>query len=729
MTVQDLIRSKSDLLLRLEDAKARHRKKEARALASWAAALEGQIADHLLKAGRLEDALVNLVSEASCLHEAARHTEAARILDRALDLTQRQQLRVWIESFRRGLQTGRRPAEVFAVAHVAIAGNTALRRPQIEAYRAVKEHFSRSSQHAIVQLPVGCGKTGTMAILPFDVSRGRVLVLAPNLEIAGNLYRNMNHSAAESFWRKTGVLSNGSGPTCAILHGEASILDADESDIVVANIQQLVAKSSEKWLSQFSPDYFDMILIDEGHHNVAESWRASTRRFPDARLVSFTATPLRADGKRVEGTRVYHFPIADAIREGLVRDIAARRLEPVSIYFEYKGDRKQHSLAEVLALREKDWFSKGVALSPECNRHIVDASIQCMNELRVGGTIKHQIIAAACSIDHAKAIRSLYAERGCRADVLHSDLPDDAQARVRHELSAGVLDVIVHVQMLGEGADYPGLGVAALFRPYRHLVPYVQFVGRVMRVAKQNAPGDPDNRAFVVSHAGLNVDRWWEELRELDKGDQDFFEALAQGARGFGEDERPADQVSRRRFTPSMQVIKETIEHFVQEHFLAEDSKAVVDDLVRAFQVRGIAFEDLGVSREDLERRLLDAASKDTTSRGAIASTMVQPQAARLEARKRLEERVRSGAKELLNELTLTIGGFEIPRAFPETGTINNLAGAIVLLNQQVKTFLQVESDSRDILATDQLRSAHDAMDSLVDAVAKLYRAKRGQDG
>ena len=304
--------------------------------------------------------------------------------------------------------------------------------------------------------------------------------------------------------------------------------------IVVTNIQQIVAANSKKWLSQFPPDYFDMILFDEGHHNAANSWLRIHERFPKAKFTSFTATPIRADGKKVEGIPIYRFPIGEAIREGFIKNIASRRLEPMTIEFVYQGSQQRHTLAEVLKLREKDWFSKGVALAPECNRNIVDAAVQCMNELRTDSDYKHQIVAAACSIDHARSICSLFRERGLSAEVLHSDQSLEEQEDVRRRIERHELDAVVHVQMLSEGADYPSLSVAAIFRPYRHLVPYVQFVGRIMRVIKQNAPGHPDNRGFVVSHIGLHIDRWWEDLRELDKDDQLFFEALANSALEMG---------------------------------------------------------------------------------------------------------------------------------------------------------------------------------------------------
>jgi superfamily II DNA or RNA helicase len=55
-----------------------------------------------------------------------------------------------------------------------------------------------------------------------------------------------------------------------------------------------------------------LILFDEGHHNVAESWDALRRKFPDARILNVSATPARADGKVMTGEVIYSYPISAA---------------------------------------------------------------------------------------------------------------------------------------------------------------------------------------------------------------------------------------------------------------------------------------------------------------------------------------------------------------------------------------------------------------------------------
>ncbi len=721
MDIREILAKKNELLLTLLALKkATASRTKVRSLANQVAFLEGLLAEHWIEAGKPEIAARNVMSQASCLLDTRRRGEAGRVLRRVLRLGLSEKLNAYIErEFQKPLAEAH--SSRIPTAAPRIRGNTKLRKPQVLSYEESLAHFKDSGEPAIIQLPVGCGKTGAMSLAPFGLSSSRVLVLAPNVTIRENLAAKLDYAKPESFWRKTGVFANGAAPVVAELSDGATDQDTDTADVVVANYQRLVGNSDR--IEHFAADYFDLILVDEGHHNITGSYRTIFERFPRARRLSYTATPIRADGHPVEGKRIYRFPIADAIREGYVKDLASRRLEPTEITFVYKGEEKKHSLAEVAELREEDWFSRGIALSDECNVSIVDASIQCMRELRERGTERHQIIGVACGVDHAKRVRSLYSERGLHAAVLFNEMDKAEQARVKRELEDGSLDAIVQVMMLGEGADFPRLSVAAIFRPFRHLVPYIQFVGRIMRVLKQDAPGHPDNRGYVVSHVGLNVDRWWKDLRKLDEDDQEFFESMAHGSldpQSDGDGSSP-----RRRFTPDMTVLQETIEFFVQERFLTEISEAQVDDLIRTMDLRGLDFAALGVGRDELVNRLTEASAK-ATSRGTFTAIPVSPQEARKQARLRLNEREKSAASQLVRQLGLSVVGRELSKRRTGAGAQNNLTTAIILVKSKVNESLGISAQERDLLTEEECKKAHDTIDDIVDQLADELKPNDG---
>lgn len=609
--------------------------------------------------------------------------------------------------------------EFFMSADSSIDDNPFLRDPQREGHRAALDYFSGGGRRAVLQLPVGCGKTGLIAILPFGNSRGRVLVISPNLTIRDELQRALDITNSRScFWRKCQVLDRPAlpaGPYLAVLDGkDANLDDCNRSHLVLTNIQQL-ASSADRWLPAFPDDYFDLILVDEGHHNAATSWKKVFDRFPHAKVVSLTATPFRSDNREVEGELVYRYSFKQAMLKGYIKRLQAIYVAPEHIYFTYEGDSRHHTLDEVLELKEEAWFSRGVALSTESNKHIVDASLEKLEKLRESGT-RHQLIAVACSVAHAKAIRSLYAERGFEAAEIHSDMPEDRRAEVIQKLRAGILDCIVQVQILGEGFDHPHLSVAAIFRPFRSLAPYVQFVGRIMRVIAQDSPYHLDNRGFVVTHIGLNIDQQLAEFRQIEKEDRKFFEDLIEGQ---PPDEPPAeirDGSSREKLSEAMVVNDEIVSEFFEEEFVSSEDEALLANLAAHA-------ESLGLDPEKI-KILTQQTRKSMRRVDAGGDFVVLPQRQRQEARRRLNEEVKRTAKLLLNRLDLSFGGSELTYKYGLRLSGNNFVAAVQLVNRELDGSLGWEAGKRAAMRTDDYQRGMSTLGSVLDKLTRRLKKR-----
>jgi DNA repair protein RadD len=627
-----------------------------------------------------------------------------------------------LEYRRAALMLTQSTTHLFERALANIEENARLREPQRDAHRAVREHFSKNSDHAILQIPVGCGKTGIIATLPFGVATGRALVITPNVTLRTNVYDAIDIVSPKNFWKETGVLAGfDEGPYCALLDGpDANLHDCNQSHFVVTNIQQL-ASSADRWLPQFPPNYFDMILVDEGHHNVADSWLKVFEKFPNAKVVSLTATPFRGDQRPLAGEVIYRYSFARAMVKGYIKQIQSVNVAPAEIYFTYRGEPHRHSLEEVLALREEQWFRRGVALAPECNRHIVEASIQWCNTLRNRTGVRHQIIAVACSVDHARQIRELYNQCGYRAREIYSEMEPDEQEQVLALLRSGQLDCIVQVQMLGEGFDHKTLSVAAIFRPFRSLSPYIQFVGRVMRVVHQNQPGHPDNQGIIVSHVGLNNDEHWDDFREVDLDDQRIFhEWLTAGPEP---DSGGGDGGTPRRFDVGMQVEDEIISHFMQQAFLDPEDDRVIDKLLaQPVGSTGLTVADLGVNREALREKLLGQQKALHTEPQSIP---LDPQRRRKSARKRLAERTGSVVRRVVKDLNLTVVGWEVGKAIASVAGQDNVAAVTELLNRRINEFLGIKSGRRIEPDADQMEAAFAQLDAFGDDVREQIRKAR----
>jgi excisionase family DNA binding protein len=594
-----------------------------------------------------------------------------------------------------------------------IESNTDLREPQREAYAQAYDFFKKGKKKAIIQLPVGCGKSGLASILPFGISQGRVLIVAPNLTIKEELRTTLDITNKQKcFWRRMRVLNDKDmmhGPyVCTLELGNISV--CEKSHIVLTNIQQL-AMNPDKWLNKFPEGFFDMIIIDEAHHAPASSWKAVLERFPNAKIVYLTATPFRSDRQELDGELIYRYPFKSASIKGFIKKLRASYVAPSELTFTVEGEQQTFTLEQILAMKEEEWFSRGVALSDPCNISIVDNSLEKLEKLRQSGT-KHQLIAVACSINHAQRIRSMFEERGYHAEVIHSKLEADKQEEIIRDLKNGTLDCIVQVQMLGEGFDHPKLSVAAIFRPFRSLAPYIQFVGRILRVIVQNDPTHPDNYGHIVTHVGLNLDEQLKRFKQFENDDQAFWEEVTGGK----EPDPPHEVIegkARMKLHEDMVVDREIVDRVFEEEFTTAQDEDVVADLEKKL-------ESLGLD-SSLARQIVKSSNqgKTTMSDGkAAAPFSVLPQKQWEEAKKRLNEEVKRTANILLNRVELTQEGREIPfKLKPGIGARNNYIGALQLVNEELAK--KFTNKKRNEFTTEEFVAAVDALPEILNALVR----------
>src|SRR5690606_21849418 len=90
------------------------------------------------------------------------------------------------------------------------------------------------------------------------------------------------------------------------------------------------------------------IFIDEAHHVKAHSWNEFRNRFPKEKVIQFTATPFRNDGKRLDGRMISNFPLKKAQEQGYYKKI---EFIPVREYDNEKADLK---IAEIAIQRLKE---------------------------------------------------------------------------------------------------------------------------------------------------------------------------------------------------------------------------------------------------------------------------------------------------------------------------------------------------------------------------------------
>ncbi|MGE4350210.1 MAG: DEAD/DEAH box helicase [Candidatus Berkiella sp.] len=491
-----------------------------------------------------------------------------------------------------------------------VRDNPLIRKPQQESYEQLAAYARSLNQTDLevgIVLPVGCGKSGCIALAPFVFRSKRTLVVAPNVNIAKQLYEIFNPSSPNMFYTKCNVLKSTIYPEPVEIRGNTTNLsDLNEADVVITNIQQLQGPEN-RWLQALADDFFDLILFDEGHHNVAESWTTLKEKFPKARVVNFSATPLRSDGKIMAGRILYSFPVYQAIQEGYVKQLKAIVLNPKTLRYIRKEDDQEIEvdLDEVRRLGEEDSsFRRSIVTSAETLNTIVDASIRELRKLREStGEQRLKIIASALNRQHCIQIVEAYRERGLNADYVHSLEEGTANQRVMRKLDNHALDVIIQVRKLGEGFDHPFLAVAAVFSIFSNLSPFVQFVGRIMRVIKQDSPGDKLNRGTVIFHAGSNIASRWADFQNFSKADQEYFDTL------LPMQELNFSSVDELEIVPEVKELNENTTYTISSQasvqlevipLIKEDTEAM--NALKLLLAKGYTVEQLIPVYEELER-------------------------------------------------------------------------------------------------------------------------------
>lgn len=527
-----------------------------------------------------------------------------------------------------------------------------LRKCQRLAYEAILSHYQKSDaeRNVIVQLPTGTGKTALIAITPFSLSGSRVLVLTPNVKLARDMADELDiiKNPGKNAYKKFEILSNDALSSLELyvlrLESSAGAGDIKEHHIIVANYQQL--QDIEKWFSE-EKDAIDLIVIDEAHHQAAQTYQEIIDYFPNAKVIGLTATPFRSDGKRIEGKFVYKYSFNEAIRDDVIRNLRVVNVAPEQVQLEFTDqDRKTYTLKQVLDLKEESWFRRGIALSQDCCDSIAQKAREKLEELRTKfPQEQHQIIAAAISKRHGREnVKPAFEKLGLKVGLV-SSASEDSKTNDENfiKLKQGKIDVIVHIGMLGEGFDHPPLGVAAIFRPYLTLNPYIQFIGRVIR-KNGSTP-----YSYVVSHLGLNQLQRFEEFKMFDYEDQEFMKELFSENDDMG-DRSFVDEVEAGKAGSSRQRDDVPVIHEIGDNTLVFESQFVTDPRIA---VALSQFEQLDKRGKEAFLKKLGIDPRKVSLRIGPKEVRVKPVEKRKASRNLLNEREKSIATDILKALTL----------------------------------------------------------------------------
>jgi superfamily II DNA or RNA helicase len=384
------------------------------------------------------------------------------------------------------------------------AGTPGLRVPQAGAVHAVLAHWSTgSTEPATVVLPTGTGKTETMVSLFASERPQRLLVVVPSDRL-----RTQIAEVFETYGvlPAAGVLDAPlTGPVVGrIEHHFSSVATmrsfVERCNVLVTTPNALDASSEEVRAALIKR--CSHLFVDEAHHVSALRWARIRDAFAGKPVIQFTATPYREDGQRLGGRVIYSFPLGRARELGYFQPI---------------------SYVSVLALADPD-------------RTVAQAAIAQLRADRAAG-FDHLIMARVGRIGRARdEVLPIYEELGPEfaPRVLHSGLPRREQTEALKAIKQRDSRIVICVDMLGEGFDFPELKIAALHDPHRSLGVALQFIGRFAR-----SRSDLGTATAVVARPDPGYD---ERLRALYAENSEWDAVIEQLAGDAIEDVRELDE-------------------------------------------------------------------------------------------------------------------------------------------------------------------------------------------
>lgn len=344
-----------------------------------------------------------------------------------------------------------------------------LRPYQVDLLSDIRES-ARRHKRILVQAPTGSGKSVIFAnIIERAKEKGvRTLFLVHRREL---IYQAMEHL------KKVGV-------QCGIIM--AGELETGGQDCQLGCVPSVYRRKS------LDISRYGLVIIDEAHRAGNHTTSEIIKRTNGARLIGFTATPIRKGGTPLGGCF-----------DSLVCGPSVRSL----IADKYLADI-EYMAPTILDMRGTKTVG-GEFSEKDINGKIVP-------KLR-GGVVDHyekyagdKGIIFSCGIKHSNYLKEDFLKHGRMALVIDSDCSQKERDELLAEFVASERAILINVAIFEEGFDAPQCDTIVMARPTKSLRVYLQCVGRGMRPKEGNKP------LLVIDHGGniyrhglVEEDRAW----------------------------------------------------------------------------------------------------------------------------------------------------------------------------------------------------------------------------
>lgn len=299
-----------------------------------------------------------------------------------------------------------------------------LREYQENLYRKTVAEFRRGNRRVLVVSPCGSGKTVLMAQMAANAQENgkNVWVILPRQEIM--------EQTLETF-------ANCGIPLETIYIG--------------------MAITTSNRIDELPPP--DLILLDECHISVANTYWKIVNTAPNAYIVGLTASPVRTDNK----------PLG-SLYEVLVEGVTVRWL----IENEFLAPYEYYSVtvADLSAMNNCDDAS-GLLMKPAVYGNVIENWRKLASGL--------QTVVYCASVQHSKETAAMFCEAGINAVHFDGTTPYAERKEIVERFRAGEINVLCNCDLISMGFDMPDIGCVVMLRPTESASLYIQQSGRALR--------------------------------------------------------------------------------------------------------------------------------------------------------------------------------------------------------------------------------------------------------
>lgn len=357
-----------------------------------------------------------------------------------------------------------------------------LRNPQIGAIYSILSHWTYSNEVGTVVMPTGTGKTETMLSVLIMSQVNKLLIIVPTDPLRKQISEKfINLGLLDTL----GLLDK--KVLFPIVGVIKSNFDTEENanlffqrcNVIVATAS-IISRVANQYLSVLKT-HLTNIFIDEAHHTEASTWNKFRENLKDKKIIQFTATPFRNDNKMLGGKIIFNYPLRKAQEEGYFK-----KIDFIKLHHYGNQAEKDAKIAET-----------------------------AINQLKLDkGKYPHILLARVGTTKRANEVFEIYKQYSeFRVVRIHSQLPAKEKSEIYANIIKKEVDVIICVDMLGEGFDLPELKIAAFHDIRKSLPITLQFIGRFTRTKYDEELG---NATIIANVADLEVANELEDLYSQD---------------------------------------------------------------------------------------------------------------------------------------------------------------------------------------------------------------------